>query len=545
MKGILGFIMAILCSALQSSAGFLYASKYGATGDGITNDGPAIVKAIDALISASGRNTLIFEAGKKYYIKDIGRTYLFDLEGLANIEVDGAGSVFLLDGKVRFAHLNQSKNIHFSRLAVDYKPLPFADGLILDVNIAGKYIDVKISEGFEMPLLGGPLAANGEQAFFGMLWNQGIHAMLGMHYWVKDIKEAYPGSLKNGVLRIDAGTDFSEWDQIREGKTKISIPLRGVAHIGGDEVFRITECENVAVTEVDIWSAPWFAVGVTRNRGKVTFKKVNIQPKPGSGRLTSSWRDGFHVKGNYARLLWEDCRVVGTNDDAFNIASFMSTLQQADTDIKIGIRQNYPLDIIPYNTGDIVVVYDVVKGKILGKTKVVSAEGFVQSGKPIAPEIKLVLDKAIPGMSAGCQVWNESSANPKTTLRRCMIYNSCRFQSPITIEKSDLVALSWFYGSNLEGPLPSSVLIKDSRLLLGRGNPNSIAVVSSEMSYHNALYMPKEPVMAKFTLKNSVLDGYLSLNFVERVRIIGNNFIVPGAKLKLLGNKNVRLKNNY
>lgn len=545
MKGVFGFIIVVLCCALQSRGEVIYASKYGVTGDGIADDGPAIVKAIDALISASGKNTLVFEPGKSYYIKNIGRTYLFDLKGLVNIEIDGAGSVFLLDGKVRFAHLNKLKNVHVRRLAVDYKPLPFADGLIVGLNIAGKYIDVKVSEGFEMPLLGGPIGANGEQAFFGMLWNQGIHAMLGMHYWVKDIREAYPGSVKDGILRVEAATDFNEWNQIREGKTKISIPLRGVAHIGGDEVFRIAECENVEVSEVDIWSAPWFAVGVSRNRGKVTFKNVNIQPKPGSGRLTSSWRDGFHVKGNYAHLLWEDCRVAGTNDDAFNIASFMSTLAQVGADVNISIKQNYPLDIIPYNTGDMVVVYDVVKGKILGKAKVVSAEGFVQSGKPIAPEIKLVLDKPITGMSAGCQVWNESSANPKTTLRRCMIYNSCRFQSPITIEQSDLVALSWFYGSNLEGPLPSSVLIKDSRLLLGRGNPNSVAVVSSEMSFNNVLYTPKEPVMAKFTLKNSVLDGYLTLNFVEKVRIISNQFILPGAKLRLVGNKKVRLKNNY
>jgi len=137
---------------------------------------------------------------------------------------------------------------------------------------------------------------------------------------------------------------------------------------------------------------------------------VNIQPKPGTGRLTSSWRDGFHVSSNYAKLLWEGCHIEGTNDDAFNIQSFTSTLVKIYSDKEIIISQNYPFSIVPYNIGDVVVVYDVVNGKILGKAKIESSRGFAQTGTVPAPEITLVMDKPISGMSRDCQVWNESSA---------------------------------------------------------------------------------------------------------------------------------------
>ena len=50
------------------------------------------------------------------------------------------------------------------------------------------------------------------------------------------------------------------------------------------------------------------------NEGTVTLRRVQVRPRPGSARITSSWRDGLHVKGNRAALLFEDCVLEGMNE---------------------------------------------------------------------------------------------------------------------------------------------------------------------------------------------------------------------------------------
>jgi len=356
-------LILLFFSSIPASATTFYAKDFGVTGDGITDDGPAVRKAMEAIFLASGDRTLIFEQGKTYYIKNFNKTYLFNLQALSDITIDGGNGIFLLDGNVRLISLDLSKHITINNLSVDYKPLPFADGLVIAKNQAEGYVDVKISDGFEMPPYGGPTKEPEEQAYFGMLWNKGPYSLLGTHYWVKDVEESQPGSGAQRIVRVASTPDFTDWNAITANVTQISIPVRGIAHMGPNEVIRIVESENVYFNNVDVWSAPWFAIGLARNKGEVTFKNVNIRPKPGTGRLTSSWRDGFHVSSNYAKLLWEDCHIKGTNDDAFNIESFTSTLLHLISDKEMTIRQNYPLSIVPYNARDVVVVYDAAKGR--------------------------------------------------------------------------------------------------------------------------------------------------------------------------------------
>lgn len=95
----------ILFSSISVSATTFYAKDFGVKGDGITDDGPAIRKAIEAISIASGERTLIFEKGKTYYIKNFNETYLFNLKTLSDITIDGENSFFLLEGNVRFITL--------------------------------------------------------------------------------------------------------------------------------------------------------------------------------------------------------------------------------------------------------------------------------------------------------------------------------------------------------------------------------------------------------------------------------------------------------
>ena len=274
--------------------------------------------------------------------------------------------------------------------SLDFNPLPFADGTVIAKDPARRSIDVKVHDGFALPPMGGPTRKR-EQAYFAMLWHQGPYSLLGEHYFVEDTREAYAGSLKDRVVRVVAAPGFHQFGRIIEGQTRISLPVRGVAHKvqghGASPAVLIEENDSVCCEDMNIWSAPLFAVNVARNRGVCVFRRFHICPKPRTTRLTSSWRDGFHVKGNYARLLWEDCRLEGMNDDSFNIATHSSRIVEVLPSKTVRIRQNFPLGFVLFEVGDTLVAYDVVGGKLLGKARVDSAlvEEKVDKSNPDRP----------------------------------------------------------------------------------------------------------------------------------------------------------------
>ena len=449
----------------------LDARDFGLIGDGHTDDGPAIARLLDAARREVGEVRIQFPPDAQVYAEETPGRYVFPLEKAQHWTLDGGGATFLLHPHLRFLSLTQSSNITLCDFNVDFRPLPFEEGTVIHVDPEARTLDVRLNRPEAERLRGGPTREDGEQAFFAMLWRDGPYGLVSRHYRTARIEAVGPGT-----VRVHAAPEFTRFDGIEPETWRISLPVPGIAHrYGPGACFQIHDSENVLVEDGELWSAPWFGVNVLRNTGEVTFRRVHIRPKPGTNRLMSLWRDGFHVKGNRAALLWEDCILEGMNDDAFNISTHSSVVREILAPTRIQVRQKYPLAHIPWRAGDTLVAADEGTGRLLGAATVTQVDlGPAPppiGGKPAAPESTLALETPIAGLRRGHMVWARQSANPDTTLRRCTIRMSCRMQSPMTLQDCDVTALLWFYAGHREGPFPSRATVNDCLLRRGRGNP--------------------------------------------------------------------------
>ncbi|RMF88549.1 MAG: hypothetical protein D6741_19085 [Planctomycetota bacterium] len=451
----------------------LSAIDFGAACDGKTDDGPALARLVEAVSQRRGRVTVVFPESATIRVETAPDRYVFRFDGVSDLTIDGRGTTFVLGPNVRFLRLARSKNVVLENLNVDFDPLPAVEGTIVDVAPAAHAVDVRLDPAFRNgpSLSEGPTHQDGEQTFFGMLWYPGKYGPVSRHYWIENM---IPDAHAPGRVRAIADASFDRFDDIVPGEWRISLPVPGIAHrFGPGACFEIWDDENVTLERVELWSAPWFGFRVFRNSGKVTFKRVNIRPKPGTRRITSTWRDGFHVKGNAAELLWEDCIVAGTNDDAFNLSYHSSRVVRIDRPDRIVVRQIYPLNFMPWHVGDEVVFADP-------ETNVRTASAVLRAVEPSlvpspwdrtrAQPTTLVFDRPVD-VSPGHIAWQPSHANPHTTLRRCRIENSCRIQTSTTLEECDVTAFLWFYREGIEGPGPAFVRLRDCTLRRGRGNP--------------------------------------------------------------------------
>lgn len=515
----------------SDAEGVIDAVDFGVKADGVSDDGPVIKRMLEAAARVTGPVRLVFPAGKSIRVATAPERYVFRLDRASQVTVDGGGSTFLLAPEVRFLRLRHSRNVAFRNLNVDFDPLPFADGTVTAVNAKERYVEVCLMPWVKTPPHGGPTRKDGEQKFFGMLWYPGPYGTISRHYWTQRMT---PGP-EAGTVRAYATDEFKQFRDIKAGEWRISLPVPGIAHrYGPGGCLDIYDNDTVTFEDIELWSAPWFGFRVMRNSGEVTFRRVHIRPKPGAGRLTSTWRDGFHVKGNSGKLLWEDCVFSGMNDDAFNISTHTSRVKKTPSPTEIVVLQTFPLNPMPWHEGATLAAADFGTRTLVGSARIVKVTNSTSTrqinGKPAATPVTLVLDRPIEGMAEGTMVWEPESTNPDTTLRRCRIEKSCRLQTPVTLEACDVTALLWFYGERVEGPFPSDVVVRDCVLRRGRGNPRLAVSFAGRTKGKGD---GRRSAIHDVVFERNRVWGAFSMVGVDDARLADNEFREPGAAVRI------------
>ena len=203
---------------------------FGGKADGTTDDGPAIVKMVEAARAQKGKPVrLVFPKNKVIHAATGKDRYLFALQHTKNITIDGNGSTFLLDPNIRMMDLDYAVKPVIKNLNVDYTVPMFIESVIETVDPKGAYVDVKVLIPGEEKNLGGPTKEDGEQWFGGFVWcENGKHMKAAKHYAVKDAEVL--GKDRARIFFGGKAIPKQITGRIKAGTTRFSIPRPGVAH---------------------------------------------------------------------------------------------------------------------------------------------------------------------------------------------------------------------------------------------------------------------------------------------------------------------------
>ena len=506
----------------------LHLNEFGGKADGVTDDGPAILKMVEAARAMKGKQVrLVFPQNKVIHAATGKERYLFALQHTKNITIDGGGSTFLLDPHIRMMDLDYAKNPVIKNFNVDYTLTMFIESIIEAVDPKGAYVDVRVLESGEEKNLGRPTKKDGEQWFGGFVWcENGKHMKAAKHYAVKS---ATPLGEDRARVFFDGKTIPRQiTGAIKVGKTRFSIPRPGVAQRHGPgPLFNIHDTVDGHFENIAVWGAPWFTYSIYRTEGTLRFINVDAVPKPGTNRLMSSCRDAFHVTGNRSKLIFDGCDTAGLGDDDYNFCILSSRIQKVISPTKLVIKQKFPIQYNPMRFGETLMVMNN-ENQIIGSAEITGYDekphkdgSKIIPGGRYCPPITITLKTPIKGLAKDLHVWSKEAANPDTTMKNCTATFSIRMQTSLTIENCNFTCYNVAYGfsprtKHVEGPGPEFMKITNSEFRVGRG---------SGMVFQSGGKGPFEPTrIQNIHIENSTFHAPMRIDKARNITLLNNKF---------------------
>ena len=228
-----------------------------------------------------------------------------ELENFTDFEIDGCGSLFLLNGITRALSVNKVKGLHLHDFALDWKSLPFSQGTITNHSSDEKVFDVTIE---------------GEEAirkdFYLLLLFRTRYPPARL---IRTEAEART-SLPKGVSVVGERILRLTFDR------PMTLPVRTpVAMLHTRQSYGIIfgQSEDIDLkSHINIHTAPGLAfagTGITNLR----MTKCAVAPPPGTRRLVSSTADAFHFWGSRGKFRVSQSTFSNVGDDCMNVHGFL------------------------------------------------------------------------------------------------------------------------------------------------------------------------------------------------------------------------------
>jgi len=291
-------------------------ADYGAVGDGRTDDGPAIRKAVAAAEAAAPGARVVFEK-RRYRLGKADVDCHIALKGVKGLTIEGNGAELINTPWNNIVKLEACEDVIVRGFLIDCDPLPFTQGTVTEVDAETGSFLLRIHEGYD-----NPVEVYRRIGKTDPNWGWGVcmdpeerkrKPAAIMHLYIKDVTEA-----KDGQLRVQLRDDYRKHAGELVPGDRFVITIKYGGHGASFNVSRSRDCRLENNT---IYTAKYgMTHSLSDNRGRIHAKGVNITFKPGSDRLISTPKDGFHCKHNAVGPIIEDGLYEGMLDDAINIS---------------------------------------------------------------------------------------------------------------------------------------------------------------------------------------------------------------------------------
>lgn len=141
-----------LISVAVANASTFKVADFGATGDGVTDDGPAIRSAVAAAVAAGSGSRVVFE-DKTYRLDHYPSTsHHIDLENVSDIYFEGNGALLINNPRNSIFNLTNCSGVTVTGFQFDMYPLPFTQGTVVAADPDGKWFDMVVHSGYRCPV---------------------------------------------------------------------------------------------------------------------------------------------------------------------------------------------------------------------------------------------------------------------------------------------------------------------------------------------------------------------------------------------------------
>jgi len=315
MKLLLLGILAI--DAMTTSAAELNVRAFGAKGDGITNDAPAINRAIAEGARLGSGTTVLIPKGT-YLLAKTGGGHL-DISGANGLNVRGeSGSVLITTNPdADIVHIATCTGTTLNHLVLEQEKTYFTQGTIDTMSHDGKSCDVTIDSRYDEPDAPHLAQLKSLRSF-----SYPDTTTYRQDRWWPTVKSRSRTGKRQWRLQLDG------WPLVKDMVKKPFVIWDDENSSHGVCIERSADCLIQDVT--------YYGHGVNaglyivRCSGTITMRRFNILTPPGSGALLSCSGGGqmFDCRGS---LVWEDCWFDKVDDDGADVfTGYNRILKQLD-----------------------------------------------------------------------------------------------------------------------------------------------------------------------------------------------------------------------
>lgn len=536
----LSFVV-IAASGAEEKQSTFSVSAFGAVGDGIHDDGPAIRKAIAAAVKAGPNSRVLLEPLTYRLGEHAQRDYQFELEHVEGIAIEGQGAHLINTPANNLIQLRGCRDVLVRGLVIDYDPLPFTQGTIRKVNADEGTFDLALHEAYPLPPADTWVKQRLGQA--GWQWGCVIDPKerhrrwdVQMHFFIRSVRPLESGTR---VYRIEVTPQFKKaLSPVRPGD-RFFLPLPYVRSEGRSSSmgtnFSITNCSDCTIEDITFYSArSGMVFGVSHNEGSITLRKLGVRFKADTDRICTTWRDGIHSKDNRVGPVIENCYFEGLLDDSINMGANTAMAREVRSDTE------FVLMGAQFQKDDKVLVWNPVTGQTLSQTTVASLRRG-RGGTVVT--LRNAVTHVITGQKrphqdiASTHFYNLSRCGRGFIVRNCIFKPQRRHallvRAPDGLIENNLIegvggsaiAMGNEMGSFYEGPFPNNTIVRNNII---RNTQNTAITVYTRTKHQTAMMtqgvqirnntitvLPGRKGIDVKQVRNVVVEGNTILNSTE------------------------------